>query len=280
MDGNTPEEIERGLVYDRVRKAYARKRAKATGGWVFVEDQVEVWACPFADLFNGLMSPVWENDSAERLWRRAIALYKGTGQDMFVSVGPSCSPSSLPMLAKRDHFHRSAEVPFMHLDLGEMKTYPQQDGLRIERIVDFSFFEKHRHPWLGPVNTPYRKLKLQFLRQYGEGDSPRLWQFVALQQRKLIGGATVFVHANEAAIFDVAVDGEYRKKGVGTRLVGEACGFAREAGIRAVGLGASGQGIGLYRKLGFVDAGRYCDFFLSRAELARISNGSAPSDSE
>ena len=60
---NQPDEIELGLVYDRVRLAYARLRARATGGWVFSDGAVEVWACPFSDLFNGLMSPVWPQET-------------------------------------------------------------------------------------------------------------------------------------------------------------------------------------------------------------------------
>jgi GNAT superfamily N-acetyltransferase len=267
MAGNTPEQMERGLVYDRVRKVYARLRAQATGGWVLGEGEVMVWACPFSDLFNGLMSPAWDEAVAEAHWRRALSLFRETGQDMYFSLGPTGSPATLERLAERDGFRPVAEVPFMHLDLAAMQEYPAPAGLRIERIVDFSFFERHEHSWLGPVHTPYRKLKLQFLRAYGEGASPCLWQFIALSHRRLIGGATVFAHGDEVAIFDVVVNKEHRKKGVGTCLVGEACRFAREEGMRLAGLGASGEGIGLYRKLGFTDAGVYRDFFAARADL-------------
>jgi ribosomal protein S18 acetylase RimI-like enzyme len=267
MDGNTAEQIERGLVYERVRKVYARLRAEATGGWVLEEGEVMVWACPFSDLFNGLMSPAWKEDVAEAHWRRALRLFRETGQDMYVSLGPGVSPAFLEQWVERDGFRRVAEVPFMHGDLAKIKEYSPPSGLRIERIVDSSFFEKHEHSWLGPVHTPYRKLKLQFLRAYGEGDSPPLWQFIALRNRQLIGGATVFAHGDEVAIFDVVVNKEHRRQGVGTCLVGEACRFAREKGMRVAGLGASGEGMGLYRKLGFTDAGVYRDFFASRTDV-------------
>lgn len=261
---------EQALVYERVRMAYARTRARETGGWVLRSRQVEVWACPFIDLFNGLMSPCWPEASVEEFWRRAISLYRETGQGMFVSFGPSSSPGFLREQIQRDGFHHSSSVPFMHLDLNELKEYPSPDGVRVERIRDFSFFEKHEHPWLGPVGTPYRKCKLDFLRGCGEGDPPCLWQFVAFHQRKIVGAATIFAHGDEIAVFDVVVVRSHRRRGIGTRLMVVACSFARSIGMQRAGLSASGKGLGVYRRIGFTFAGSYDDFFLSKDGVAQI----------
>lgn len=272
MAQNSVEQIERALVYERVRKAYARVRAQATGGWVLNEGPVEVMACPFIDLFNGLMSPNWPEESAALLWRRALILYKQTGQGMFVSFGPSSSPLSLSDRVVKDGFRGSSSVPFMHLDLADLKTHPPSAGVRVERIPYFSFFEKHEHPWLGPVGAPYRQRKLQFMRQCGEGPAPRLWQFVALHQRRIVGAATVFAHGDEIAFFDVVVRKFYRQRGIGTQLMVEACAFARGLGMRAAGLGASGAGLGLYEKVGFSHAGCYSDYFLSPSGVAAMDD--------
>lgn len=265
---NSAEQERRGLVYDRVRKAYARLRAQATEGWVFSDGEVEVVACPFSDLFNGLLSPSWPEESVESCWRRALSWHKRTGQDMYLSLGPSSSPAGLGEIAKRDGFHCCSVTPYMYLNLEDLKESMSLNGLRVERIEDFSFFEKHQHPWLGPLNTPYRELKLRFLRRHGEGASRCLWQFVALYHRRLVGAATIFSHEKEVAVFDVVVKKEYRNRGIGTRLTGEACRFARDIGMRSVGLGASGKGVGMYRKLGFLDAGLYQDYCLPERDLA------------
>lgn len=270
MSRNTARQLERGLIYERVRLAYTRMRARATGGWVLREGPVEVCACPFIDLFNGLMSPAWPEDETEDFWRRALLLYRRTGQGMFVSFGPSSVAGSLQERIRRDGFHETAQVPFMSLDLAELKEHPAPEGVRIERILDFSFFERQEHPWLGPVGSPYRKRKLAFLRQSGEGDAPCLWQFIALHQRRIVGAATVFSHEDEVAVFDVFVAKSHRKRGIGAGLMSKACAFARSQGMRGAGLSASGHGVKLYRKLGFIDAGCYRDFFLSRDELMSL----------
>jgi ribosomal protein S18 acetylase RimI-like enzyme len=264
------EELEKGLVFERVRLAYARLRAVATGGWVLKEGPVEVWACPFIDIFNGLISPAWPEASEDELWPRAVSLYRQTGQGMFVSFGPGSHCGRLRERIQRDGFRRCSSVPFMHLELARLQEHPCPEGVRVERIRDFSFFEKHEHPWLGPVGAPFRKWKLQFLRGYGEGDAPRLWQFLAFYQRKIVGAATIFAHGDEIALFDVVVMRSYRQRGIGTRLVVVACDFARSIGMRAVGLSATGKGLGMYRKVGFTDAGSYTDFFLSREGLDEI----------
>lgn len=267
---NTDEQLEKGLVYERVRLGYARLRARSTGGWVLTEGPVQVWACPFIDLFNGLMSPAWPEGSTEELWRQAVALYRQTGHGMFVSIGPATRASGLRERIQREGFRSCESLPFMHLDLAELREPARPEGVRVERIHDFSFFERHTHPWLGPVGAPYRKMKLQFLREHGEGRPPRLWQFLAFSQRRIVGAATLFSRGHEVAIFDLVVVKSQRRRGIGSRLTFEACHFARELGMRAAGLSSSNEGLGMYRKVGFSSAGRYSDFFLPSEKLAGI----------
>lgn len=268
---NTGDQIERALVYERVRMAYARERANTTGGWILKDGPIEAIACPFLDLFNGMLSPVWPEEESESLLSRAVTLYQRTRQGMFVSFGPASRPQPLQERLRREGFCHASSIPYMHLDLENLREHPCPRDVRIERIGDFSLFEKNDHPWLGPVGSPFRRRKLRFLRQYGEGAAPRLWQFVAWAGKRLVGAATIFAHGDEIAFFDVVVRKSYRKRGIGTRMMVEACLFARGLGMRAAGLGASGEGAGLYQKVGFSDAGSYSDFFLSQAGVAAMA---------
>lgn len=265
--------LERVLVYDRVRAAYARERAKVTGGWVLREGSVEVQACRFVDRFNGLLSPDWPEEEVAEFWQLAVSLYKETGQGMFISFSPALSGNNRKLLQKSIEdsgggpagSHRS-----LYLELEKLKEFSPLPDLRIEQIEDFSFFDKHEHPWLGATGTPYRDLKLRFLRESGEAKPPRLWQFVALYRRRLAGSATVFVHEDEIAFFDVVVDEEFRRMGIATQMMVEACRRARDSGIRAAGLATDGEaGLALYEKIGFVSAGIYEDFFCAAADLER-----------
>lgn len=267
---NGREVIEEVLVYDRVRAAYARDRACVTGGWVFREGQVEVQACPFVDRLNGLLSPMWPEEEVPALWRRALSLYRETGQGMFISFGPLSSQKPLQKWIEESGGERAGSHFSMYLELENLREFAPLPELRIERIDDFSFFEKQKHPWLGATGAPFRDLKLHFLREAGEAYPPRLWQFVALYRRQLAGWATVYIQGDKIAFFDVVVAEPFRRIGIGTQLMVEACKRAGDSGIRAAGLATDSEaGIELYRKIGFVSAGIYQDFFIDAEDLEK-----------
>src|SRR5690625_3584647 len=264
--------VERASVFERVRRSYARERAKLTGGWYFRKGKIELAASPFLDRFNGLFASDWPESDVEQLWLEAVSLYLKTGFGMFVSFGPGAVREPLQSLIEKGGAAPAGFHSWVYLDLERLREFESPAGLRIVRIRDFRFYEKQEHPWLGPPGAPYRDAKLHFWRSCGEGETPRLWQFVALYQRRLVGSATVFVCGREIGFFDVVVEKRYRRKGIGSEMMLEACRFARESGMRAAGLAAEGEaGIGLYAKLGFVSAGICEDFYLSPSDLVRIS---------
>lgn len=201
----SPELREKAKLYERVRAAFARLRAESVGGWVFREGEVEVWACPWVDVFNGLMSPRWSSQNAGPSWRRAVQLYKATGQGMFVSFGPSTTADNLREIIRRDGFRCSYHVPFMHLDLDRLRDFPHLPGVSVELVTDFEIFRKQEHPWIGKLNTRIQKTRFRFVREQAQTESPDLWQFVArADEGRIVGSSLLFRHENEGAIFDVA----------------------------------------------------------------------------
>ena len=268
----SPELREKAKLYERVRATFARLRAESVGGWVFREGEVEVWACPWVDVFNGLMSPRWSSQNAGPSWRRAVQLYKATGQGMFVSFGPSTTADNLREIIRRDGFRCSYHVPFMHLDLDRLRDFPHLPGVSVELVTDFEIFRKQEHPWIGKLNTRIQKARFRFVREQAQAESPDLWQFVArADEGRIVGSSLLFRHENEGAIFDVAVHPDFRRRGIGTQLMTATCRFAQSLGLRELGLSASRRGVGLYEKVGFIEVGRYSDFFLSKGRVALLS---------
>lgn len=268
----SPEEREKAKLYERVRDAYARLRARSVGGWVLADGDTEVWACPWVDVFNGLMSPRWSEHDAEVCWRKAVSLYRTTGQGMFVSLGPSTIALNLRDILRRDGFRCSYHVPFMYLQINSLREIPPVPGVSVERVTDFEIFRKQEHPWIGKLNTRIQKTRFQFVRDQALAAHPILWQFVArTADGRIVGSAMLFRHGNEGAIFDVAVHPDFRRRGIGTQLMLDTCRFAQSLGVAELGLSASHRGLGLYEKVGFVEVGRYSDFFLSKGRVALLS---------
>ena len=78
--------------------------------------------------------------------------------------------------------------------------------------------------------------------------------FVMEDERKVIGTAATICYQNRFAwIGMVLVDPEYRKQGIGTRLLKKAIEYLDHSGIPTIKLDATPLGRPLYTKLGFVD---------------------------
>jgi len=268
----TPEQKKNAKAYESIYRTYGRLYARFTEGLVRRESKVEVFACNHISVFNGLFPPHWSDKEAAPNLRKALAMYKKSGQAMFVLLGPSANDSALRPLLLDYGFKCTYWVPFMHLDLDQpVKRFAAPSGIRIKQIEDLGIFTKeHPHPWIGPITTEIRKSSLAFAQSLCRGKNRRAWHFIAFSGERAVGSAVVFRHRNATAIFDVAVDKKFRRRGIGKALMSKACAFARKQGLTEAGLSASGPGVGLYSKVGFTDAGRYGSYFLSKGKIASL----------
>lgn len=67
----------------------------------------------------------------------------------------------------------------------------------------------------------------------------------------------VSLSADVAALYCIATDGEYRRRGVATALTLEALRVAREAGLDVATLQASAAGRPVYEHIGFTTVSHY-----------------------
>ena len=266
-----PQALARARVYERNQTAYARLRARATGGRVLKENGVEVMAAPWVSVFNGLFPPRWPAAACAARLKEALRLYKGLDQGMFCVTGPSSNDGALRPLLLEKGFQCTYWAPFMHLDPKACPTVKAPAGISVEAIADFDFFDATPHPWIGPPTTAKRRAELAFTAGLCAGKKPRAWQFVALEGGRAVGAALLFAYRGEGGIYDVVVDKAYRRRGIGTAMLARAGGQARALGLKAVGLAATGMGVGLYQKVGFEVAGRFGSYFLSAAKVRGLA---------
>ena len=88
--------------------------------------------------------------------------------------------------------------------------------------------------------------------RYREGEYP---MFAFFDDKKEPKGVITLRNNNHISL--LFVDGEYRKRGVGKRLLEYLCEYCREyQGQRVITVNSSPYAIGFYRKYGFVDTDR------------------------
>ncbi|MEM1060416.1 MAG: GNAT family N-acetyltransferase [Verrucomicrobiota bacterium] len=269
---NAPGEIRKARVYERNRGAFVECLARASGGWLLQEGAVKVCGLPFPHPFSGLMSPAWKEADRAQNFRLALRLFQSTGRGMVVSLGPASQPDgSFRELLKSHRFHCVYHVPFFHLDAAGYRARPRHiAGVVIRSVVDPASVRDQVLPWIGPLTTPARRARFALWERELPRTRPRLWQWVAWHQGNVIGGVQLFRYRDTGGIYDMEVYPPYRRRGIGLALMQTACLHARDIGLRAVGLSASQEATGLYRKTGFTPAGLWSDYFLGSQKMRNL----------
>jgi len=171
-------------------------------------------------------------------------------------VSPDTRPRDLGRYLEARGFARVSRGLGMAADL-EAVLEPRSPpaGLVIERVIDLEGLKQWLHPVkigfdLQDVTAPaYFDL---FARQ-GFGPEVPWMLFVGLADGQPVSASRLFCAEGVAGIYHVATLPEAQGRGFGTAMVLAAVRAGRELGYRAGILTASGEGYGLYRRLGFED---------------------------
>ena len=95
--------------------------------------------------------------------------------------------------------------------------------------------------------------------------------FVADEDERIVGYASLFFAADEVSIANVSVLPEYRRKGIGRALMERIVTFSREGGFTGIFLEvrvSNAPAIALYEAFGFVPVGRRPDYYQKPTEDA------------
>ncbi len=193
---------------------------------------------------------------------QVLARYRAHGQSSMTWVlSPSTQPRDLGRyLEARGFTCAYPGVPGMALDLGAFVETPATPAtLSIERVGDLEALRQ----WLHPVAASFgfgeamvsAHLAMFSSRGFGlaEASGHDLpWRlFVGLDKGQPVAASRLFCAAGVAGVYHVATVPEARGQGFGTAMTLAALRAGRDLGYRVGILTASGEGYGIYRRLGF-----------------------------
>lgn len=243
---------ELGRVIDRHREEWFAVHAGAPGVEVYRDSDL-TWK-----IENG---SVWANAgtalrfSARNVDRRldsVLARFAKHGRGAGFWIDIDATPSDLEDRLKRRGFRCRKHFPGMSCDLTKLPKIAVPQGIIINRTTDYSIYSQYPHPVLGSITTAIRRHQLKRLQHLTSTLPLQVFDFVALEDEKRpVGGCTLFLSKWAAGIHDVGVLETERGKGIGSALVSQVLEFARSYDKSHAVLLSTGMGFTMYQRLGF-----------------------------
>lgn len=216
-------------------------------------DDDAVWTLSISgDEPNQVCSTRFKPESADARISEILGYYRYHLRAANWWVGPGATPEDLGNRL-RDHGLRCRKhVPGMAVDLRAFDaTLPTPHRLVVDAIEDLSVFQKFEHPSIGPISTPRRAARLDRDIRLARLKPRHARYLMASLDGEPLGIATLFLGADVAGIYELAVIPRARGQGIGTVLTLSCLQLARRLGYRVAVLQASGKGESIYRRIGF-----------------------------
>lgn len=214
---------------------------------------------------NAVAAARFTERTAERRIEQLLLRYKSFDAPVVWWVGPGSTPTDLGRRLRIAGFHCFKHFPGMVADLDILpRASPAPRGLSIEVVPDFSIFDAHEHPYIGPITTDRRRNILESHRQLCAARPRRAWALVANLRATPVGYSLVLLDEGVAGIYWVGVIKRHRRQGIGSAMTRAAMEFARQREYHYAILQASGEGESVYRRLGFEEVCRMSLWYYSR----------------
>ncbi|MFB9831280.1 GNAT family N-acetyltransferase [Actinoallomurus acaciae] len=149
-------------------------------------------------------------------------------------------------------------MPIMAVDLTDVVEAPAPEGLAIRHVTDRPGLRELVCAYAGPLGFPESGIdrlvesKVDYLAR-----DPQLIHLAGVVDGKTVGTSVVSLGADVAALYCIATDEAYRRRGVATALTLESLRVAREAGHDVATLQASSMGRPVYERIGFTTVSHY-----------------------
>lgn len=168
-------------------------------------------------------------------WLRQIPI-----ADMLVWSMQRDAEIDLELLAQG--FRSGFEPWWMTRDLSRPIAAPMHE-ISLITDADIEHLADSTIPYIVPAQLP-------LMRDLVRSTNEVIW-LVARSGKTIIGQTILNITDDHAGIFNVGVDGRYRRRGIGTSLTNAALLLARDLGVRSVNLNSTGMGEHIYQKSGF-----------------------------
>jgi GNAT superfamily N-acetyltransferase len=158
-------------------------------------------------------------------------------------------------------------MPVMAADLTKVMERPVPEGLGIRHVTGQAEIRDLVTAYAGPLGFPLHGLDMVIKAEteYAWRD-PGLIHIAGVLDGKTVGTALVSLSSDVAALYCIATDEEYRRRGIASALTLEALRVSRDAGHSVATLQASAMGQPVYERIGFTTVTHYRLFGFDPAE--------------
>jgi ribosomal protein S18 acetylase RimI-like enzyme len=214
------------------------------------------------DTFN-LIHVFSGNEEAARLLREAVTHFREVQRDFCVWIRDEYqTPILQQTLASLGTTEQGSEVAMM-LDLANYHPMLPNDRATIQQVQSPAQLRDYAHVlahnWTPPdshVIHYYEQTATHYL-----NPAHRIGLYVYYQENIPVATVELFpTDDHTVGIYGLATLAAYRGRGIGSALFTYVLHRAKEQGFRQIILQASADGIGIYRRMGFVEHGVYSEW--------------------
>jgi ribosomal protein S18 acetylase RimI-like enzyme len=151
----------------------------------------------------------------------------------------------------------TVDMPVMAVDVATVTgPVPAPTDLEIRVVTDRAEMYDYVQAYAEPLGFPADDLDTVVEREMRHADSSVV-RLAGIVDGRTVGTCTLALATDQAALYCIATDRNYRRRGIATALTMEALRITRESGRRVATLQASSEGEPVYRRIGFETVGRY-----------------------
>ncbi|MBV9026774.1 MAG: GNAT family N-acetyltransferase [Streptomycetaceae bacterium] len=213
--------------------------------------------------FNTVFAPTLAADDLGPRVREVMRGHMTHGRPPVWWIGPSATPADLPEQLVTLGFLPMAAIQLMEAQLTDEAPRLPRVHVRAVRTQEelAEFVGVHQAAYGSAYDTA--RFTYRVLASLSLTDDAPLQHFLVRAQRAAaaVAVASAFRHDGAAGLYNVAVVPAARGRGYGTAVTWAALADSYARGLRTATLGAEGEAVGMYRRLGFI----------ARGELARVA---------
>jgi GNAT superfamily N-acetyltransferase len=239
------------LSYACVSGAYARQDERLT----WVDSGVAI--SDFNSVAYARFSPEEVGAGIESV----LTHFRKHGRPLTWHIGPSSAPADLAsrLLAHGMTHDDTDDEPGMAVVIDAARLdFAMPAGLVVEPVRDERELAEWAAVWLFPVPAEVRSVCFDLLRRRGLGDEHPWCFYLGRVAGEPVACAELFMHQGVAGVQHVVTLPAVRRRGIGAAITRHVLREGQARGCTIATLTASPAGIGVYRRLGFVE---YCKVY-------------------
>ncbi len=258
-DTSPPDWPAMGSLIEETANAYLLSYAGLSGARLHQDDRL-AWVDSGLAIseFNSVAYARFTPEQADAGIASVLTHFRERGRPLIWHIGPGSAPADLAarLMAHGMTHDDKDDEPGMAVVIDEARLdFAMPDCLVVEAVRDEGQLAEWVAVWLFPIPADIRALCFDLLHRRGLGDD-RPWRFyLGRIAGEPVAAAELFAHRGVVGVQHVVTLPASRRRGIGAAITRHVLREGRARGCTIAVLTASPKGLGVYRRLGFV---QYC----------------------